>query len=144
MIDCFDGRFAFLSNFASSEVVFEGVVFPTIEHAFQAAKTLDIGKRREIATLATPGLAKREGRRVRLRSDWEQVKDQVMLDLLRQKFHTTPLKELLDKTNSEILIEGNFWHDNYWGDCRCANCRAIPGKNTLGRLLMTVREENRK
>ena len=78
MIDSFQGEYAFLSNFAASEIEFEGIVFPTVEHAFQAAKTLNITKRKEIAALPTPGQAKRAGRSVELRPDWEDIKIDVI------------------------------------------------------------------
>ena len=77
MIDKFDGKYAFLSNYHPCAVFYEGIAYPSVEHAFQAAKTMDMAKRREIAGLPTPGQAKREGRKVTLRPDWEEVKEQV-------------------------------------------------------------------
>ena len=141
MIERFEGKYEFLSNFYPSEIEYEGVVYPTVEHAFQAAKTLDINEREEIAKLATPSLAKKAGRSVKLRSDWENVKDEVMLACLRTKFSIPELREKLVATGDEWLIEGNTWHDNYWGDCSCPKCAGIKGKNTLGYLLCVVRRE---
>lgn len=68
-IDSFSGEYDFLSNFYSQEITYDGIKYPTNEHAFQAAKTLDLAKRQAIAKLATPGQAKRAGRKVLLRSD---------------------------------------------------------------------------
>ena len=80
MIDCFDGHWAFLSNFYWNEIEFEGITYATNEHFFQAMKTLDIDERRAIANCLTPGRAKRMGRRVALRPDWEDVKEAVMFE----------------------------------------------------------------
>jgi len=131
----FRDEYAFLSNFYSSEIAYEGVVFPTVEHAFQAAKTMDIDERRKIAATQAPGSAKRLGRRVKLRPDWEQIKVGLMRDLLRNKFSEPDLAARLLATGSTELIEGNNWNDTFWGVCRGR------GRNMLGQLLMEVREE---
>jgi ribA/ribD-fused uncharacterized protein len=136
-ITWFRDEYDFLSNFYSAEIEYESVVFPTVEHAFQAAKTLDIDERRKIAAVREPGSAKRMGRRVKLRSDWEQIKVGLMRDLLRIKFSNPDLAERLLATGSAELIEGNSWNDTFWGLCRGR------GRNMLGQLLMEVREEIR-
>ena len=82
----FENEFEFLSNFSESEIILDGIIYPTVEHFFQAMKTKDPIQRAEIAAAPTPGKAKRLGRQVQLRSDWEEVKDQCMLDALRLKF----------------------------------------------------------
>lgn len=140
MINCFDGEFAFLSNFYESPIEFEGIVYPTNEHFFQAMKTLDINERRTIANCATPGQAKRMGRRVSLRSDWEQVKEDIMFQGLCIKFTDRLLSSWLLETGNEELVEGTTWHDNEWGNCSCPKCAHIEGKNKLGKLLMRVRD----
>lgn len=140
MIDCFDGHWAFLSNFYWSEIEFEGITYPTNEHFFQAMKTLDIDERRAIANCRTPGQAKRMGRRVALRPDWEDVKESVMLEGLCLKFADEQLADWLLETGNEELVEGTTWHDNEWGNCSCLKCAHIEGKNKLGRLLMIVRD----
>lgn len=140
MIDCFDGRWAFLSNFYWNEIEFEGIIYPTNEHFFQAMKTLDINERRAIANCLTPGRAKRMGRRVALRPDWEDVKESVMLEGLCLKFADEQLADWLLETGDEELVEGTTWHDNEWGNCSCPKCAHIEGKNKLGRLLMIVRD----
>lgn len=139
MIDCFDKEWAFLSNFYESEIEFEGIVYPTNEHFFQAMKTLDVDERRAIANALTPGKAKRMGRRVTLRPDWEEVKEEVMFLGLCLKFADDQLADWLLETGDEELIEGTTWHDNEWGNCTCSKCKNIPGKNKLGKLLMKVR-----
>ena len=140
VIDCFDKEWAFLSNFYESEIEFEGITYPTNEHFFQAMKTLDIDERRSIANCLTPGQAKRMGRRVALRSDWEEVKEEVMFLGLCLKFADSQLADWLLDTGDAKLIEGTLWHDNEWGDCKCAKCAHIQGKNKLGKLLMRVRQ----
>jgi len=63
-ITSFNGKYEFLSNFYYSPVTYEGITYPTVEHAFQAAKTFDVTERRRISEMKTPGMAKRAGRRV--------------------------------------------------------------------------------
>ena len=144
MIDFFDGEYAFLSNFYNAFCIFEGKFYPTVEHAFQAAKSLDLAERDWIAAAGTPGLAKRLGRRVNLRPDWEKVKSDVMEECLRSKFADPILKQKLFATGDEELVEGNYWCDNIWGDCHCLKCRDRIGQNNLGKLLMKLREEIKK
>ena len=141
MIDCFDGEYAFLSNFYEHPIQYNGIVYPTNEHFFQAMKSLKEDERKMIAAAETPGKAKRLGRAITLRSDWETVKYDIMLMGLRLKFRNKELREKLRKTEDEYLVEGNYWHDNIWGDCSCERCCATPGRNMLGQLLMQVRNE---
>lgn len=143
MINKFEGKYDFLSNFYPSQITIDSVNYPTVEHAFQAAKTRSFLKRIEISKLDTPREAKKVGRQVKLRSDWETIKDQVMYDCLKEKFKITELREKLLATGNEELIEGTIWHDNYWGNCSCEKCKNIEGKNMLGKTLMKVREELR-
>jgi ribA/ribD-fused uncharacterized protein len=103
-------------------------------------KTLDINERRAIANCLTPGQAKRMGRRVALRPDWEDVKEAVMLEGLCLKFADEQLADWLLETGDAELVEGTTWHDNEWGNCSCPKCAHIEGKNKLGKLLMQVRE----
>lgn len=136
MIGTFDGEYAFLSNFYPSSITDEDyITYPTVEHYFQAMKTLDTGVRFYIAIQATPGQAKRLGRRLDLRPDWEIVKDSIMEEALRKKFSNPELRKALLNTGDEYLEEGNTWGDQYWGVCNGV------GKNTLGKLLMKIRQE---
>lgn len=140
MINCFEREYAFLSNFYPSPIKYEGIKYPTVEAAFQAAKTSDLHMKMAIATADNPGKAKRMGRKVVLREDWEEIKDKVMEDCLRLKFSDPVLREKLLATGDEELEEGNWWHDNYWGSCYCSRCGDV-GKNKLGYLLMKIRKE---
>lgn len=142
MITEFDGKYAFLSNFFYAPFVYDGIIYPTNEHFFQAMKTLDQEKRKQIAEAKTPGAAKRMGRQVQLREDWEEVKYTAMRVGVERKFDAHPgLAEKLIATGDAILIEGNSWHDNTWGSCFCPKCAAIAGKNWLGEILMERRKE---
>lgn len=140
MIKEFDKEWAFLSNFYWQEIEHEGIVYPTNEHFFQAMKTLDPAERRAIANSGTPGQAKRMGRKVSLRPDWENVKVAIMKEALYKKFADEELADWLVETSDEELVEGNWWHDNFWGSCSCEKCKD-QGLNMLGKLLMEVREE---
>lgn len=141
-IDIFDYEYAFLSNFYPSIIKMDDdIIYPSVEHAFQAYKTIDLEIRKQIASLKSPGLAKRVGRKLDLRKDWEKIKCDVMVSCIRKKFEITEFKEKLLATNDAILIEGNTWHDNFWGNCKCEKCIHILGKNQLGKTLMKIREE---
>ena len=137
----FKGPYEFLSNFYPCKVVLGVEMYPTLEHAYQAAKTDDLVERAEILAVVIPGKAKRLGRRVAIRSNWEDVKVRVMQDLIEQKFGPLLNPELvgtLRLTGEALLVEGNYWHDNYWGVCYCERCLGV-GENVLGRLLIARR-----
>lgn len=141
MITEFDGKHAFLSNFFQSPFVFDDIIYPTNEHFFQAMKTLSQEERRKIAEAKTPGVAKRMGRQVQLREDWEEVKEDMMRLGVTLKFQAHPdLAKKLVETGDAYLIEGNSWHDNTWGSCFCPKCAATSGRNLLGQILMEERE----
>lgn len=135
LIDSFNGKYRFLSNFAPCKVTYDGVEYSSTEHAYQAAKTLDTKVRKFIAEAETPGEAKKRGQKCSLRPEWETIKLDVMLDLLRQKFKQPDFKRALLNTGDAELIERNTWKDVFWGVCNGK------GENHLGKLLMKVREE---
>lgn len=139
MIAGFQGTYRWLSNFWPAPVVYEGVLYPTTEHAYQAAKTEDTTARLRIAQLLNPGDAKRAGRSLRMRPDWDNVKRAVMLDLLRQKFAVEPLRSKLLATEPHELFELNTWGDTFWGVVQRAD--GFYGLNVLGNLLMQIRKE---
>jgi ribA/ribD-fused uncharacterized protein len=142
-IDSFTGPWAFLSNFSPCEVLLDGEKYASVEAAYQAAKTLNAAAREKFRFLGvTPARAKRMGRSLKLRPDWEEVKVGIMRDLLMQKFRPSIPKRKLISTFQAELIEGNHWHDTFWGMCmgRCDSPHAPFGENMLGRLLMEVRQ----
>ncbi len=137
-IDEFRGKYYFLSNFYACYVLYEGETWKTTEHAFQAMKTIDLKEREEIRKAPSPGVAKRLGRKVKMREDWEKIKDDVMYQIVLQKFkQNKDLRNALVQTGDALLIEGNSWGDFYWGMCRGE------GQNKLGHILMQVRKEMR-
>jgi ribA/ribD-fused uncharacterized protein len=137
VIDRFDGEHRFLSNFFVHELRWNGVTWPNAEHAFQAAKTLDPQEAATVHAAPTPGKAKKLGRRVTLRSDWDSVKLPIMKSILEAKFAVPELRERLLATGHAELIEGNTWGDQFWGVCDDI------GHNWLGKLLMMLRNELR-
>jgi N-glycosidase YbiA len=137
----FQGEYRFLSNFWPAEVVYEGITYPTSEHAYQAAKTLDPEQRRKIAALKTPAEAKHTGEALQQRDDWNDVKFKVMEDVVRYKFtHHDELRQKLLATSDAVLEEGNTWNDRIWG---ISPPRSGDGENHLGKILMKIRRELR-
>lgn len=136
-IQGFRGAYRWLSNFWPAKVLMNDIEFPTTEHGYQAAKSLDPADWQHFAQLPKPGDAKRAGRYLRIRSDWDQVKLSVMTDLTRQKFLDPTLKALLLGTGDALIEETNHWNDTYWGVCNSI------GHNHLGKILMKIRKELR-
>lgn len=145
MINRFEANYAFLSNFFMFPVHYEGLWFPSSEHAYQAAKTIILAERIMIRDCGSAAQAKRLGskkrKKITLRAEWDSIRVDKMTDILRSKFENPRLMEMLINTNPEQLIEGNYWHDNFWGDCACEKCEDIQGRNNLGEVLMKVRSE---
>lgn len=135
IIDSFSGEYAFLSNFYCKPFTYSDRVWPTAEHAYQAAKTHVAREYENIAIASSPSKAKAYGRCCTLRPDWDDVKDKIMKSILRKKFSVPVLRDMLISTGDAMLVEGNNWGDTYWGICRGK------GKNRLGIILMEVREE---
>jgi ribA/ribD-fused uncharacterized protein len=146
VIKNFKDEYHFLSNFATCPITYEGIDYPSTEHAYQAAKSLDENVRLKMSKLKTVGLSKREGQRIRIRKDWNQVKNQIMYDVCKLKFNIPYFKLQLLSTGGAFLEEGNTWHDNYWGVCYCGNCpmhkrQPKENQNHLGKILMKIRDE---
>lgn len=138
-IDKFADDHAFLSNFWPSEVTLDGLQYPSVEHAYQAAKTNDAQERKKIRSLNKASQAKSAGKKVMLRPDWERVKLKVMEELVTEKFTKHPeLRKLLLETGNHELVEGNHWGDTFWGVCKGK------GHNHLGKILMKVRAKIRE
>ena len=135
MINEFKGRYYFLSNFYNSPITWDGITYLNNEAAFQSAKVTDRLTRKKFANL-DPSTAKRKGRHVTLRPDWENIKSDVMYEICLAKFsQNNELKNKLLATNDEYLEEGNTWGDKVWGVCDGV------GENRLGKILMRVRSE---
>jgi len=123
-----------------SPIVYQDIEFWTTENFFQAMKTekSDIKTRKKIAAMS-PWDSKRFARTVKLRSDWQQVKIEVMRYAIKHKFKKGSKwhNELLK--HPEPIIETNNWHDNIWGSCICPKC-GNKGQNLLGQLIEEVRQ----
>ena len=138
MIRKFTGVYRFLSNFAPAEVCYDGITYPTVEQAYQAAKSDDCVRRAQIAIARTPGEAKRIGRGGPVRDGWEDLKVGIMRSLLQQKFALPEYRTQLRATGDQALYEGNTWGDQFWG---VDDATGI-GENRLGQLLMSIRVED--
>lgn len=138
-IDNFREAHDFLSNFFPAKVVYDGVMYRSVEAAYQAAKTVDKAERKKIQNVLFAGQAKKLGQTVTLRHGWEGMKLEVMYDLLKQKFAVEPLKKMLLDTEDAVLLEGNTWGDRFFGVEKEGG--KWVGQNHLGKLLMRVRQE---
>mmetsp|Transcript_8376 Transcript_8376/g.12744 ORF Transcript_8376/g.12744 Transcript_8376/m.12744 type:complete len:154 (+) Transcript_8376:774-1235(+) len=137
------GELGCFSNFSHHPVRMENdLEWPTSEHYFQAMKFPDYPEYMEhIRKLSKPGDAKRAGRtrKYKLRSDWERVKDSIMMDVCLAKFRQhDQCRKVLLSTGDALLVE-NAPNDSYWG---CG--KDGKGRNQLGKTLMAVREILRK
>jgi ribA/ribD-fused uncharacterized protein len=118
----------------------DGEQYFTVEHVYQAAKTLDLKERKAIQLASTPGKAKRLGRKANLRPGWDFYKSGIMFDLVFQKFSkNSELKKKLLATEDTELVEGNYWCDIYFGACTCPKHQGA-GQNILGKILSEVRK----
>jgi ribA/ribD-fused uncharacterized protein len=158
MIEEFQGKYRFLSNFYPCKI-FQEIKIPeeqvtyhfnweSAEHYYQSLKTNDIEEKTNIFLLSTPGKAKRYGSNLTLIPDWENRKLGIMKIVVTEKFkQTKDLRDLLLDTTGNVLIEGNYWHDNYWGICYCNRCVDLHNRflldchNFLGKILMDIRHQ---
>jgi ribA/ribD-fused uncharacterized protein len=128
-----EAGYDFLSNFYSSTISFEGQLYPSVEHAYQASKSLDVSVRETIRKAKSPADAKKLGQCITVRADWNDVKVDIMRTLIREKFENPFLRPLLLATDDADLILNNKWNDKFWGVCRGE------GENWLGKILMEER-----
>ena len=136
MIDRFRNEYSFLSNFHPCSVVIHGWTFPSAEHAFQAMKAVRPAEwwPRFTSSAMPAADAKRLGRSMPLRADWESVKSAFMLAIVLDKFERhSSLRYALCDTDPIPLEEGNDWGDHVWGTVDGV------GENRLGKILMDVR-----
>lgn len=135
MIAEFQGEYRWLSNFWPCNVRMpDGITYPSAEHAFQAYKALDLDKRKQIAMMGDAREAKKFGKAVDLRPDYQRTRLMLMATVVYLKFaQNAELRALLLETADKELVEGNWWNDVYWGVCNGE------GENWLGKILMGVR-----
>lgn len=139
MVQEFQGNYRWLSNFWPCIVHFESQVFPSAEHAYQAAKSLDPRHRALMTAPIHASVAKKLSKNVALRLDWEQVRLATMKQIVSDKFtRNQALKAALLATGDSQLEEGNYWRDRFWGISPAGSGN---GLNHLGKILMQVRKE---
>ena len=136
MINSFSGIHAWLSNFYICDpFIYDGIEYTSSEAAFQAHKSLNLLDRMAIAEMSA-SQSKKAGKKLQLRADWNDVRLQIMEEILTIKFQQPELKTALKLTGTSELIEGNYWKDYYWGVCEGI------GENNLGKILMKIRSLN--
>ena len=139
MILGFKNAYSFMSNFYQIPVEYKGILFDNAESAYQAQKCKNVEDKKKFIGL-TGAEAKKLGRKIEVIDGWDIVKRQIMFEIVLQKFRqNNSIAERLLGTGNKILVETNYWHDNYWGSCECENCKDVYGMNNLGFILMHVR-----
>lgn len=140
-INTFRGKYAFLSNFYAVPVTYKGHKYPSAENAYQAQKTDNLDVIKSLIRCDSKE-ATVIGKRVRLKPDWNDTKQDIMYEIVKAKFDQhKALQTELRNTADAYLVEGNEWHDNYWGCCYCDKCADEVAHNHLGKILMQVRKE---
>lgn len=131
-INSFQGNYRWLSNFYPAPMIYKGVLWRTTEHAYQAAKSDDPNVHFDFMDI-TAGQAKKRGRELVMRDDWDDIKLYVMAELTTLKYQIPSLRQLLLETGTRHIIEGNSWGDTFFGVCNGI------GENHLGKILMAER-----
>lgn len=140
MIKEFLDEYRWLSNFTPVKVVYEGIEYPSVEHAYMSAKSDDMEWKSKCADKQiTAAQIKRESRKIILRPDWDEIKLDIMETCLREKFSKEPFKSKLAATGDEYIQEGNTWGDKFWG----VDLESGEGFNYLGKIIMEIRDEKR-
>ena len=133
IISYFKNENYFMSNFFEASVSYEGKVYRNAEAAYQAQK--DPARAGEFIMLKGND-AKALGSKVTLRQDWEEIKVQVMYEVVEAKFtQNRNLMQKLIQTGNAELVHGNIHRDTFWG------IYGGKGENMLGKILMEIRDE---
>ena len=129
-------EYRYLSSFHVCEFFWNGIMWSSSEHAYQASKLESKEDMKKFSKLSTPKDAKIAGGLIRIREDWDDVKYHIMYSIVKAKFEQNPdIKEKLLSTGTAYLEETNTWHDTIWGVCDGK------GLNWLGKIVMAVRDE---
>ncbi|OGH03186.1 MAG: hypothetical protein A2798_00280 [Candidatus Levybacteria bacterium RIFCSPHIGHO2_01_FULL_37_17] len=133
----YETSYFLFSNFSPHKLVYKGVEYPTLEHAFQTQKFLDEPTREEVRNAQSPLMAFNIGRsRPGKREDWSRIKLNIMYELLREKvMQHEEVKDALMKTGDKEIVEENP-NDDFWGSGKDGR-----GANHMGKALMRVRDE---
>lgn len=138
VIEEFSGEYRWLSNFEPCKIVFQGIEYPSVEHAYQSAKSDNADWKKECSNVnASAGYIKTKGKTVPLKSNWTDVKIDVMKECLLQKYTQQPYKNKLIETGDTYIQEGNYWNDKFWGVC----LKTHKGYNFLGLIIMEIRSQ---
>jgi hypothetical protein len=139
-IEGFFNEYRFLSNYHVKELTYKGKTYQSSEHAYQACKATNEEDHEYVRMSPTPNEAKKRGQKIAVRPDWDDIKINMMLEILTEKFKDEELKQLLLATGDSYLEETNYWHDCFWGVCTCDTCQHYKSQNNLGKLLMILRK----
>lgn len=137
MIKEFKGEHRWLSNFAPCYVELDGQMYLSVEHAYQSSKSDDPNWKEQCTLETNPVEIKRQSKNIILRKDWDDVKDDIMMKCLIEKYDQEPYKQRLLDTKNEEIQEGNWWGDEYWG----VSLKTGKGQNKLGKMIMEIRKE---
>jgi hypothetical protein len=140
MIKEFQKENRWLSNFVPCTIILEGKIYSSVEHAYMSAKCTDQEWKLFCQKTKKPGQVKKASRGIKLRSNWEEIKIDIMKECLKQKYNQEPYKTKLKETGDQFIQEGNWWNDKFWGVC----LKTGKGKNILGKLIMEIRKEIRR
>lgn len=136
MINEFKGEYRWLSNFYPCAIRFQGKRYPSVEHAYQSAKSDDRAWKRLCASDREKArVIKKKSRDLTLPPDWDAIKLGVMRECLQSKFSQEPFRTWLLETGTQEIREGNTWGDTFWG----VDLASGRGHNHLGQLLMEIR-----
>ena len=136
----FKDDYYFLSNMYPCKIIYKDIEFKSAESLFQALKSTNMEDFKKFKDL-NGYEAKKLGRQIKLREDWNEIRVNAMYNVLKLKFNQNiELGYKLKATGRRELIEGNNWNDKFWG----VNLKDNKGENHLGKLLMRIREELRK
>ena len=131
-------QYAFLSNFELVDIEFRGYIYPSVEHAYQSAKSDDTEWKRKCQDREIkPGKIKSSAKHITAVDGWNQLRLKVMKECIRKKFQQEPYKQMLLDTGDKYIQEGNHWFDAFWG-VRVDNDK---GQNHLGKIIMDIRDE---
>ena len=133
----FQDEYRWLSNFSKCPITINDITYPSIEHAYQSAKSPLNSWKSFCSTTPSPAIIKKHSRNIKLIKNWEDVKVNIMRGCLIQKYSQEPYKSLLLKTGNAYIQEGNSWGDVFWG----VDIHTKKGQNTLGKLIMEIRNE---
>ena len=137
----------FLSNFYGAPLLFRGKWYPDSEHAYQSAKCISKKEAENIRCAASAGICKRLGAECDKIANWDEIKNDIMMEVLCCKFSNPEMAQMLLGTGDDYIVEGNVWHDNHYGLCikqDCKKCRSTMGMNYLGDMHMQLRKALRE